>query len=194
MARANPPQIVPETWTALLLYLFGHACIGYLLAVPIAPEQSTILFGCTIGILTLAGAGAIASTGAKLLSFLIAVAGAYLLAGGLGWAVSLIGLNGSGAMTLVVLIWGAAWVVARSEEDEAWMLMAVLVLVGLIAGATNSAILTAGILFTFVVCTSPAIGELLGVELSARSTFSLLVSAAACGIALGWAIRRIFWG
>jgi hypothetical protein len=194
MARANPPQIAPEAWTALLLYSSGHACIGYLLAIPIVPAQATILVYCTIGILTLAWAGAIAGTGAKRLSFLMAVVGAYLLAGGLGWAVSLIGFKGSGAMTLVVMIWGAAWVVARSEEEEAWMLMAVLVVLGLIAGATNSAILAAGILFTFVVCTSPAIGEQFGSQLSARSTFSLLVSAAGWGIALGWAIRRIFWG
>lgn len=195
MTRAKRPTVSAEAWTALLFYLLGYACIGFLFKVPADPALPTALMGVVAGMLILAWAGAEAATGAKTRSFLQALIGAYALAGALGWAVSLSGAAGGAATTIVALIWGVAWLMTQSSqlasEEAPVLLMMVLIVIAIVAGATNSALLGAGIVFTFVACTSPTIGEQLGETTSPASAFSLLLTTAVLGFVLGWLVRQV---
>lgn len=192
MTRAKRPTVSTEAWTALMFYLMGYACIGFLFKVPADPAFPTALMGMVAGIVILAWAGAEAAAGAKTRSFVQAIIGAYAVAGALGWAVSLAGTTGSAATTIVALIWGVAWLVTQAtqiaSEEAPVLLMIALILIAIVAGATNSALLGAGIVFTFVACTSPAIGEQLGETTRPGSAFSLLLTTAAFGFALGWLV------
>lgn len=195
MRKVRRTTVQTEAWIALLLYVLGHACIGFLLAMPTDTVQAARLMSVAIGEILLAWAGADAGTGAKVRSFIISVVGAYAVAGALGWAVSFVGAKASAVTATVALIWGAAWMMAHiteahEEEASQWM-MAALVLIAIIAGATNSVLVVCGIVFTFIACTSPALGEQFGQPIGSLSTFLTLLSSACIGLISGWLLRSM---
>jgi hypothetical protein len=192
MQRQKLTQLRGEVWSALALYGFGCASIGFLLAIP--RDNPQLLLGGLVSLGISAFAGAIAAQGAKVPSFIVGAIGAYVLAGTLGWAISMIGPRGCAAVSTIALIWGSAWLVTQVEEENAFLLLAVLMVLAIVGGASNSGILTVGILFTFATCTSSAIGEHFADQLRSRSLFGLFSVIGGIGLLLGWLLRRNFWG
>lgn len=113
------------------------------------------------------------------------------MAGALGWATSLAEARVASAAVTAAFVWGIAWLAAVGEE-EAFPMAVALIVAALIAGVANVSILVIGIVFNFITCTSPEVGERLGKRLSSLSTFLILTAIAGLGLALGWVWQRFF--
>lgn len=189
MSRIKLAAPKADTWAALLLYLLGFFYLGVLLAMPSAPAPGIVPLGVVVGTIVLAWAGSDAGAGFRSRGFLVAALGAAILAGTLGWAASEARVVSSAVTG--AFIWSIAWIVAVAEE-EAFLMAVALVIMAVIAGVINLAVLVIGVIFSFMTCTSPEVGERLGHFCSSTATFLILATIAGFGMGLGWIWQRVF--